>query len=290
MISIIILIIILGCAAAVVFKLNIIRAFAAIIDAICANMVAFNFFEAVTGFLGFLGSWAQPFGFLLLFALVFALLQTAIVYLTRDPVDFGFLPERIGRAVLGLILGFIVSGFLLTFLAMAPLSSRIPYRRFDSTPPDPNSPNKLLLNVDGFVTGMFSNLSNGSFRGSRSFATVHPSFLDQLFLDRINEEIERESQRASSSTRTQRGAGASRGRGGRQGPQGDTQRGGRGFQDQQGEGGFRGGRQGEGFQRGQPGDMQEGGRGFPDQQGYGQHDFHSQGRAKPVGHARLVNG
>lgn len=183
-----VLIIILGCAAFQYFKGTLVNAITTIIIAICAGVIAFGYFEVLanliisrsnTGSLLSLVTWIQPLCFALLFILAFAILQTGALLLVRKPIDFGFLPERIGRVVCGIFLGLILSGFLLTALQMAPLPIKFPYQRFDGRR------NKVLLNADGFATGLFSIISNGSFSGKRSFATVHPGYLDQLFLNRL---------------------------------------------------------------------------------------------------------
>jgi len=194
MASLAVVLIILGCAAIQYFKGTVVRAFATIIIAVCASMVAFGFFEVLANvfisrgdnsrFLS-LVPWAQTLCFLLLFILTFAILQTGLTLLTRHPVDLGFLPERIGRVICGLIVGLIVSGLLVTAFEMAPLPLGYPYQRFDPMRLDVKRPAGVLLNANGFVTGLFSLLSNGSFRGKRSFASLHPDYLDQLFLNRL---------------------------------------------------------------------------------------------------------
>ncbi|MBC8218706.1 MAG: CvpA family protein [Planctomycetes bacterium] len=201
MAALLVALIILGCGAYQYFKGTIFKATATIIITILASAVAFGFFEiAADYFIGKgIGSdsrssavvpWAQSLCFTLLFVLAFAILQTAAMQLSKLPVDFGLLPERIGRPILGIFMGLIVSGLLLTALAMAPLPNKYPYQRFDARSPDFQKPNKVLLNVDGFASGWFSLLSKGSFRAIRnpqSFAVVHPAFLDQLFLNRHND-------------------------------------------------------------------------------------------------------
>jgi len=62
---------------------------------------------------------------------------------------------------------------------MAPLPNKYPYQRFDG------KRNKVLLNADGFATGLFGIVSKGSFSGKRSFAAIHPDFLDQQHLNRV---------------------------------------------------------------------------------------------------------
>jgi hypothetical protein len=203
MASLIILLIIAGCVAYQYLKGTLVRAFATIIIAICASIVAFGYFETLSDMLigrdkspdlPAIAPWAQPLCFALLFILTFAILQTALIFLTRKPVDLDVLAERIGRIVCGIFLGLILSGIVLTALAMAPLANKYPYQRFDEINPDAERPSKVLLNTDGFVTGWFGMLSNGSFSAianKKSFASLHPAFLDQVFLNRhtITDEI-----------------------------------------------------------------------------------------------------
>jgi hypothetical protein len=189
MASLAVILIILGCAAFQYFKGTFIRAVVTILIAICAGIAAFGFFEILANIFisrGESGSflsivpWAQPLCFALIFIIVFGAMQTGMIFLTHNQrVDFGFLPERIGRVVCGIILGLLISGFLLTALGMAPLPSKYPYQRFD------DKRNKVLLNADGFVTGLFSIISKGSMSGKRSFATIHPDFIDQTHLNRM---------------------------------------------------------------------------------------------------------
>lgn len=190
----VVLLTILGCAVFQHFKGTFVKAFATIIVAICASVVAFGYFEVLanvlisrgeSGSLLSLAPWAQSLCFMLIFVLAFAILQTVAIQLIRHPVDLGFVPELIGRVVCGIFLGLITSGLLLTALEMAPLSTKWPYQRFDPMRLEAENPSKVLLNADGLVTGLFSVVSNGSFSGKRSFATLHPNYLDQLFLNRL---------------------------------------------------------------------------------------------------------
>jgi hypothetical protein len=188
MANLFVVLIILGCAAYQYFKGTLVKSFAMVITTVCASVVAFGYFELLANVLAGksakLAIWAQSISFVLLFVLVFAVLQTIAALLTRKPVDLGFLPERIGRVVCGILLGLTLSGLLLTALAMAPLSTSYPYQRFDAATPNAERPNKALFNADGFTTGWFGIISSGSFSGKRSFAALHPNFLDQVFLNR----------------------------------------------------------------------------------------------------------
>jgi hypothetical protein len=194
MASLVVMLIIGGCAAYQYLKGTLVKSFATTIIAICASVAAFGYFELLAEvFVGrsdnssfdSLIPWAQPLSFMLLFVLVFAILQTILVQLLRKPIDLGVLPERIGRVVFGIFLGLILSGLLLTTLAMAPLPNEYPYERFEAGRPNADRPNTVLLNADGFATGWFNMLSNGSFSGQRNFAALHPAFVDQSFLNRI---------------------------------------------------------------------------------------------------------
>lgn len=194
MASLAVVIIILSCAALQYFYGTFVKAFAMIIIAICSSIVAFGYFEMAAnliisrssdGSLLSLVPWAQTLCFILLFVVSFGVLQTGAAYLIRQPVDLGFLPERIGRVVCGIILGFIISGLLLTALQMGPLPLSYPYQRFDPARLNSDKPSGALLNADGFATGLFGLISNGSLSGKNSFKTLHPRYLDQLFMNRL---------------------------------------------------------------------------------------------------------
>ncbi len=186
--SLAVVLIILGCVAYQYFRGTFVGAFATIIIAICASVAAFGFFEVLANIFISRGAdsrllsllpWAQPLCFALLFIIVFGMLQTGVMFLTRQPIDLGFLPERIGRVVCGLFLGLILAGLLLTALEMAPLPIKYPYQRFGG------KRHKVLLKANGFATGLFSIVSGGSFSGKSSFSTIHPDYLDQLYLNRL---------------------------------------------------------------------------------------------------------
>jgi len=193
MASLAVVLIILGCVAYQYVKGPLVKAFATIIVAVCASVVAFGYFELLADVfvsrsensrLDSIVPWAQPLSFVLLFALTFAILQTVVAQLLSKPIDLGILPERIGRVGCGVLLGFILSGLLLTALAMAPIPNEYPYQRFDADRPDAQRPRTVLFSVDDFATGWFSMLSSGTFSGKRNFATLHPAFVNQAFLNR----------------------------------------------------------------------------------------------------------
>jgi hypothetical protein len=177
-----------GCAAFQFFKGNFVRAFATFMAALCAGIVAFGWFDQLSAILiqnDTIPLWAPALSFFGLFIIVFAVLQTLVMTLTRLPIDLGTTPERVGRIAFGLLLGYILSGTLLVTGGLAPLSAGIPYQRFDASKADLQSPQRPLLNPDGFVTGLFGITSTGSLAGSQSFAVLHSDFLNQIYLTRI---------------------------------------------------------------------------------------------------------
>jgi hypothetical protein len=189
---IIVLLLILGSAALLYFKGTIVRSFALILSAGFACVAAFAYFESLGAILikrGTMAPSAYTVSFLLLFVLTFVICLILVFTLTRWPVNFGSLPERIGRIVCGIILGFILSGAVITALAMGPSSSKGPYPRFNPANLNVDKPRSSFLNTDGFVTGLFSYVSRGSLSGKTAFSALHPNFLNQLFLNRIGANV-----------------------------------------------------------------------------------------------------
>ncbi len=185
---IIVLVIILICAACLYLKGSTVLGLASIIAALCAGFIAFSYFESVAAIFikkNSMPTVAHTVSFLLLFVLPFLIFEVIIIQITREGIDLGFIAERIGRVICGIFLGLIVSGYLLVALSMAPLSHKAPYQRFDQTKPDVENPSKGPLNADGFVTGWFSIASNGSLSAKKCFASLHPDFLDEAFLNRL---------------------------------------------------------------------------------------------------------
>jgi hypothetical protein len=192
MISLAMLAIMAGCAVYLFLKGTLALGIAMIFNAFIAGFAAFGFYEMLTGYLvkysPGVAVWAPMIAFLLLFVLVFAILQAAVMQIQKEKINFGTLPEQIGRPVAGIILGYIVTGHLLVAAAMAPLPSQYPYPRFDDRNPNPANPSPPVLSPDGFVAGLFGTVSTGSFSPMgepKSFAMLHAGFIDQLYLNRL---------------------------------------------------------------------------------------------------------
>ena len=188
MASIAILVIMAGCAAAQFLKGSLVKSFVTFISALFASFVALWWYEQAAAFVikqEYIVDYAQPACFGMIFLISFAILQSAGLALTKQKIDFGEMPERIGRAVFGLLLGYVISGALLIGASMAPLPSEYPYQRFDGNRADPKSPKRVLLNPDGFISGFFGIISGGSVSGTQSFAVLHAGFIDELSLNRL---------------------------------------------------------------------------------------------------------
>jgi uncharacterized membrane protein required for colicin V production len=191
MISLIILVIMAACAAGLYLKGTLLQGVFMILNAILAGFAALGFYEFLAGYLtqyvSSLAVWAPLVGYVLLFIVVFALLQTAVLQIAKEKTDMGLWPERVGRAVCGLLLGYIVVGNLLIAAAMAPIPSTYPYPRFAERNPNASQPTKPLFSPDGFMSGLFGSVSQGSLSAlgqPRSFAMVHAGFVDSLYLNR----------------------------------------------------------------------------------------------------------
>ena len=189
MASIAVLLIMAGCAAYQFLKGDFVKSFVSFMAALCASIVAFAWFEQLANLLFIqretLPNWAQAISFVILFIVVFAVLQAVGLTIARQSIDLGINAERAGRIVFGLLLGFIVSGALLTAASMAPLSGSFPYRRFEPARPDPQNASRTLLNPDGFISRFFGVISSGCLGGDKSFAALHDNFIDPLFLNRL---------------------------------------------------------------------------------------------------------
>ena len=192
MASLVMLVIIVAAAAILYVKGTLVQGLTLVFNALLASLVSFAFFETLatllTKYASGLAAWSQMISFLLLFILVLAVLQTVAMQLGKEKVDLGLWPERVGRVVCGIILGYTITGNLLLALGTSPLPSNLPYARFAERNPDPAKPNKPVFSPDGFVTSLFGTVSKGSLAAMgepQSFAVLHADYLDHLYLNRL---------------------------------------------------------------------------------------------------------
>ena len=191
MVPLVMLAIMAGCAAFLFFKGTLVHGIIMVFNALIAGFIAFGFFEMLARFLvqqsPGIAAWAPLICFALLFILTFAVLQTGALQVAKGKPDLGKLPEQIGRPVCGVVLGYLLTGYILVAAALAPLPNQYPYPRFSPRSPNPARPAKPVLSPDGFVTGLFATVSKGSLSAiqqPRSFAVLHADYVDQLYLNR----------------------------------------------------------------------------------------------------------
>jgi hypothetical protein len=171
---------------------TLLRSVITIFTIIGAAIIAFSFFEQLAALLISRGSstskaasYWQPIVFLLLFIVSFAVLQAVATNLAGKSITVDPLAEKLGKLLCGAVSGFLFAAVLIITLDMAPLGNKIPYQRFGSSNPNPDKPNKAQMNPDGYITSLFGIVSKGSLAGKTSFSAVHPSFIDEVFLNRL---------------------------------------------------------------------------------------------------------
>ncbi|MHC5060978.1 MAG: hypothetical protein ACYTFK_07830 [Planctomycetota bacterium] len=175
------------CISHLYLKSTMLRSFVFAISAVIAMIAAFGYYEIVAGLLisrGYVVQWAQAIAFAVIFAVVIAGVKAGGDYIFHQELKFGPSATRISAVFCGAIAGFIISGILLIALALTPLSTKWPYKRFEDTNIAVSRPNKAILNADGIVASMFGWLSRGAFANGKSFSVYHADFTDQLHLNR----------------------------------------------------------------------------------------------------------
>ena len=187
-----ILIIIILSLAHFFLKVKPLMAFAMIVSAIISLVIAMSYYELAAWMLisrGFGGAWSQAGCFIALFIFSFALLRTLADYFMKTGITFAPLPTHIIALVSGFIFAMVVSGTLLITLAMAPVSPKWPYARFDDgaaiTASTVKNHGASLLKLDEFAAGLFGMISKGSMSSSKSFSVYHADFIDQLHLNKL---------------------------------------------------------------------------------------------------------
>ncbi len=173
-------------------KGGVVRGFVLFIAAISASAIALNYYEWLAKIMierKYIVEWAQSAVFTALFIITFTILALLTGKLVSRNVKFTNLIERIGSVVCGICLGLVIAGVLLIAAGMAPLSGNYPYKRFAGPNVNPDKPKKVLLNPDGFVSSIFTSLSTGSFSSQRSFAILHNNFINQIFLNRLEDKL-----------------------------------------------------------------------------------------------------
>ena len=186
-----ILIVVISATGHQYLKSTLLKSFLTLMSALLACIITFTYFEKLAAILlsyGYGGQWAQPSVFILLFLLTFVIFVSISEKLIVQNLILGDRLDLGGRMFFGAILGFLLSGMLLTAAGMMPIPSEWPYARFPAasktTDIDPAKAGKVLLNPDGFISGLYSWISQGSLSGKKSFAVLHADYIDQIHLNR----------------------------------------------------------------------------------------------------------
>jgi len=182
------IVIILLCIAQFYLKSSALTSFATTISALFGMIIAFNYYEALADQLisrGYEWQWAHAGCFVLLFVIGLAAIRSLGDFLLGTNINFGPTVKHTAAGICAVITGLIISGAFLITLALSPAGPKLSYNRFDQTITTAgiNNPNKLALNVDGFVAGLFGWISKGSLSSDKSFAVYHADFIDQIHLN-----------------------------------------------------------------------------------------------------------
>ncbi len=163
-------------------------------ETVIAAMVAFAFYEAVSGLwvaqtgegLGF------PLALMLLFLVTLLALRTATDRLIPDDVRVPLPVDRAGGAVFGLFTGMLLIGMALISIQMLPIGSSVfGFERYSINKEGELEESSLsFLSPDEFTAGMMSMLSNGRFAGEQGMAQAKPDLVKSLYSGRATPQSE----------------------------------------------------------------------------------------------------
>jgi hypothetical protein len=187
--ELVVMLIILATVVFAYLKGSVVKTFMLLVNTLVAAAIAFAYFEIlgrlIIGY-NMLVDWAFAVALILIFTVALGILNTIGGKLLPTELYFGDFADRIIRSLLAVFAGLGIAGIILTAGAMMPIGTKWPYERFSNTVNNPPEPEKtLILNADGFITGISSWLSQGSMSGKKSFAVFHPDFLNEIYLNRI---------------------------------------------------------------------------------------------------------
>lgn len=169
-------------------KSTVIQSVLNVLFAICGIIIAFSFYEPISQRIiafGRAGAFAAPGIFIILFLVGYSVLRAGADYFFPEPINFSHMPDRVICALSGAVFGYLIAGILLIVAAMLPIPAKYPYPRFDPESPNLDSPKKAWFNPEGAVAGIYKFITNGSLYAGKTFAAVHPDFVDQLYINRL---------------------------------------------------------------------------------------------------------
>jgi len=185
----IILIVILLTLAYFYLKCPVMGSFLTLIATLFATVITLSYYETIAEFFisgGYGGDWALSGCYVVVFVLGLAIFRTLADLLVGSNIDLGKPAKVVASLVCGLITGVLLSGNFLIAMGLMPVQNKVAYTRF---PPADNpivlsSPVVPILNVDGFVAGLYGWLSRGALASNKSFSVVRADFLTQCHLNR----------------------------------------------------------------------------------------------------------
>ena len=178
---------IIGFALYQYIKGGIITGFIFLVAVIVGIVAAFGYYELLAGYIkdySFINAKAYPLAFFITFIAAFIIIKEVADNLLRPEISFGETIEKAGGVAIGALTGYLFAGAMLVVIGLTPYKTNWLYGRFEDKISNPPQSNGALLNPDGFVTGLFGTLSNGSLKGTQSFAVLHADYMDQIFLNR----------------------------------------------------------------------------------------------------------
>ncbi len=188
-VTLVIAIIIIGVTLNQYLSGTVLKSTLMLIASICGMILAFTYYEILAGFAlskGYGAGWALTGSLAIVFMISFAVIYAAFSALTSADIHFSHLPDKAIVCVCAGITAMIFCGVILTALSMSPIPSKWLYSRYDSENFQLNSPSGILIPVDTTVAGLFNALSNGSMKSNKSFAVMHPNFIDQIHLNKLH--------------------------------------------------------------------------------------------------------
>ncbi len=189
------------------------------ISAVLAAVLAFSYHETIVFSLlkGKMADYAHGLVLVTLFALGYLVLRVMFDSLIPGNLSLPLYVERVGAAVMGIVIGVFATGVLAIAAQTLPFGPGTPYPRFaldadrDVTVPtggrdldakvygqlkdaEPgkfvaDNSGSLIIPVDNIVMNMVDRLSTGALAGARPLKSVHPSYLDEMFANRLGVQV-----------------------------------------------------------------------------------------------------
>jgi len=173
-------------------KCSMMESFATLWSLVVTTIITFTYYEWAAGLFTSVGyglDWAKSGCYIILFVVSFALLRTVSEYLIGITVELGNTVKVSTALVCGILAGLILSGNILIALGgLWPLHGKIFYSRFDpanEASVSVQNPKKPAMATDGFVTGLYRQISAGSMSGKKSFGVFHADYLTQIHLNKL---------------------------------------------------------------------------------------------------------